>query len=65
MGESSKDSELRCPHCGKAITGMARIMLESALEPESPMVDVASPCPSCGKVIRKEDIVNARSQSAD
>jgi predicted RNA-binding Zn-ribbon protein involved in translation (DUF1610 family) len=55
-------NEIRCPHCGSKITGMARILLESALEDEG-TVDAASPCPSCGKMISKKDIAEAQSQS--
>jgi predicted RNA-binding Zn-ribbon protein involved in translation (DUF1610 family) len=47
-------NELRCPHCGKELTGMTKILIESALESEE-VIDSASPCPSCGKMIHKED----------
>ena len=47
-------SELRCPHCGEEITGMARILIETALE-SNEVIDSSSPCPSCGKQISKND----------
>jgi len=47
-------NELRCPHCGKELTGMTKIMVESTLKSKE-VIDSASPCPSCGKMIRKKD----------
>lgn len=56
--------EIRCPHCGKEITGMDRMMLEVTMDNDNnEMVDWASPCPHCGKTIYKKDMDKARDLS--
>jgi WD40 repeat protein len=54
-GKTMSD-QLKCPHCGEELTGMARIMLETAMS-EKEMVDFQTNCSSCGRIIRKQDIM--------
>jgi predicted RNA-binding Zn-ribbon protein involved in translation (DUF1610 family) len=44
--------EFNCPHCGAKISGTSLILL--GLDNEK-LIDAASPCPSCGKMIYKKD----------
>ena len=54
-------NEIRCPHCGKKLTGMALIAIRSALE-SNQVLDSAGSCPSCGKMIYEKDIVQGESE---
>ena len=53
--------EIRCPHCGKEITGMTRILIETSMNNKE-MIDWTSPCPHCGKTITKKEMDKAQSK---
>ena len=55
-----KMEAFKCPHCGQQISGTSLMLL--SLDSEE-MVDAASPCPSCGKMIYKKDYDAARGKS--
>lgn len=56
-----KIDEIRCPHCGKEITGMDRIIIEATMSNKE-MIDWTSPCPNCDKTIYKKEVDSAQSQ---
>ena len=57
-------NEINCPHCGKEITGMARILIETSMSNKE-MLDWTSPCPHCGKTIHKKDMDDYQDQSKE